>query len=321
MWHSHLVVCVIKFWGHASVGGKRCAFAAALPFSPRGRLTALLPLCAALSVAALVLQGCAGGGGPESKKFDAAEAPSMSLAQAKQTIQRWSRWYWSDAAADHHYIAPQFEPKQLVLMAYYPTTNKKRKFPMCDYENFEPVLGTYQNLSAGAHKGSAAHWTKIAPDGAEHCKTTYQIPTPTEEAAKEVAAAIQRWKNSTFEERQAFTAQESRVPSSMIESYANARIKPVLPEQVRRFRVVAELAVREKRFADAATAYEKGLELAPWWAQGHFDAALILAEIYYYKDAINHMRQYLALSPDAKDARAVQDKIYEWEDSFNSAEG
>jgi tetratricopeptide (TPR) repeat protein len=287
----------------------------------RYRFISKLPGCAGVLIASVILHGCGSDSSvAESKKFDPAEAPAnLTLVHAKRSIQRWARWYWSDGASDHHYLAPQFEAKELHFVAYYPSTNKKVKYLTCRYENYEPVIGTYTTMSNGAHKGQAAYWTRVAPIENERCKDNFQLPSPNEVSAKEVAAAFLRWKNSTIEEREAFIAEQSRVPFSVIDSYVHAKTKPVLPEEVRRFRVVAEAAVREKRFGDAATAYENGLEIAPWWAQGHFDAALILAEIYYYKDAVDHMRQYLQLSPDAKDARAVQDKIYEWEDAYKNA--
>jgi tetratricopeptide (TPR) repeat protein len=96
-------------------------------------------------------------------------------------------------------------------------------------------------------------------------------------------------------------------------SYRDATVKPVPGEDVRRYRVQAEAAVREKRFQDAATLYGRALYLAPWWPEGHFNAALILSELGQYDRAINHMKKYLALVPGAPDARAAQDKIYAWE--------
>ena len=71
--------------------------------------------------------------------------------------------------------------------------------------------------------------------------------------------------------------------------------------------------MHEKRFSDAVDAYEDGLKLAPWWAEGQFNVALLLAELRYYDEAVGHMRKYLALEPQAANARLGQDRIYEWE--------
>lgn len=96
-------------------------------------------------------------------------------------------------------------------------------------------------------------------------------------------------------------------------SYRNAATKPPMPDEVRRFRVQAEGAIRDKDFDAAANLYKQGLNLAPWWPQGHFNRALVLSEVGEFPDAITEMKRYLALVPDAPDARAAQDKIYDWE--------
>jgi tetratricopeptide (TPR) repeat protein len=95
--------------------------------------------------------------------------------------------------------------------------------------------------------------------------------------------------------------------------YREASPKPVLPETAHRFKVQAEGAVNDKQFADAADYYEQAIEVAPWWPEGHFNRALVLGEIKEYQQAIIEMKRYILLVPNAPDARAVQDKIYDWE--------
>ena len=102
---------------------------------------------------------------------------------------------------------------------------------------------------------------------------------------------------------------------SQARAYRDATVKAVPGEDVRRFRIQAEAAVSDKRFQDAASLYSKGLTIAPWWPEGHFNAALILADLHQYREAADHMKKYLELVPDAPDARAAQDKIYVWEDA------
>lgn len=86
-----------------------------------------------------------------------------------------------------------------------------------------------------------------------------------------------------------------------------------LPEAARRFLVQATDAIRDKQFAEAIDHYTQLIAAAPHWPNGYFNRALTLSEIADYIDAITDMKRYLALSPDAPDARQVQDKIYEWE--------
>jgi hypothetical protein len=96
-------------------------------------------------------------------------------------------------------------------------------------------------------------------------------------------------------------------------AYRDATVKPVPGEDVRRYRVQAEAAVSERRFQDAADLYAKALSIAPWWPEGHFNTALILGDLRQYDKAIDHMKKYLALVPNAADARAAQDRVYVWE--------
>lgn len=86
-----------------------------------------------------------------------------------------------------------------------------------------------------------------------------------------------------------------------------------LSEQARRYRVQAEAAVQEKRFADAERYFDELLKIEPWWPAGHYNRALILGEIGNYDEAAFEMKKYLALEPEAPDARAARDQIYVWE--------
>jgi regulator of sirC expression with transglutaminase-like and TPR domain len=89
--------------------------------------------------------------------------------------------------------------------------------------------------------------------------------------------------------------------------------KPPLPEEVRRARVQAEDALQSKDFERAVKYYEQGLAIEPMWPDGHFNAALVSGELQMYANAVLHMKRYLALSPNAKDAEAARDRIYVWE--------
>ena len=65
--------------------------------------------------------------------------------------------------------------------------------------------------------------------------------------------------------------------------------------------------------SEAANFYEEALSPAPWWPLGHINRALVLGEIENYESAIVEMKRYLLLVPDVANARAAQDKIYDWE--------
>jgi tetratricopeptide (TPR) repeat protein len=99
----------------------------------------------------------------------------------------------------------------------------------------------------------------------------------------------------------------------IVAKYQAANPKPKLSEEARKFKVQAEFEVQQKQFVTAAEFYGKALEIAPWWPEGHFNRAIILGETKQYQDAMIEMKHYLLLVPDAPDARAAQDKIYEWD--------
>ena len=82
---------------------------------------------------------------------------------------------------------------------------------------------------------------------------------------------------------------------------------------VRKYRLLAENAVKENRFDSAVEEYEAGLEINPTWPEGHFNAALLYAELGYYPEAMHHMRAYLELTPEAPDAQQARDQVVIWE--------
>lgn len=92
-----------------------------------------------------------------------------------------------------------------------------------------------------------------------------------------------------------------------------AAANAALPEEANKHKVQAEGAVRDKEFNDAADYYAAALKIAPWWPVGHFNRALVLGEAGDYEIAKREMNYYLQLVPDAPNARAAQDKIYDWE--------
>jgi tetratricopeptide (TPR) repeat protein len=98
-----------------------------------------------------------------------------------------------------------------------------------------------------------------------------------------------------------------------IEKYRDPASRPPLPEDVLKYKVQAEAAVRRGHFVDALLPYQRALALAPWWPEGHFNTALVYGELGLYPEAVIYMKYYLRAAPDAPNARAAQNKIYEWE--------
>jgi tetratricopeptide (TPR) repeat protein len=89
--------------------------------------------------------------------------------------------------------------------------------------------------------------------------------------------------------------------------------KPPLPDAVRIQRIAAEDALKNSHPDAAMDYYEAGLALYPTWPEGHFNAALIAAELGDYTDAAEHMQSYLELVPNAPDAHAARDQLDLWQ--------
>jgi tetratricopeptide (TPR) repeat protein len=96
-------------------------------------------------------------------------------------------------------------------------------------------------------------------------------------------------------------------------AWREMRPRPELPEGARRYKTLAEEASANKDFEGAASFYEQGLAIHPFWAEGQYNAALLYAETGMYAKAIGHMKRYLELVPNAPDARAARDKMQAWE--------
>lgn len=95
--------------------------------------------------------------------------------------------------------------------------------------------------------------------------------------------------------------------------YARLSAKPDLPERARKFGVQAMSMAEQKDYERAIELYGKGLGVAYWWPEAHFNNALLLADQTHFAEAIAEMKAFLELAPTSPDARAAQDKIYEWE--------
>lgn len=97
-------------------------------------------------------------------------------------------------------------------------------------------------------------------------------------------------------------------------SYRALKIKPPMSEEQRKYIVQADAFNERKEYTKAIAFYQKAIEVDPVsYPPAYNNLALLSAQIRLYKSAVRYMKQYLLLVPDAKDARAAQDKIYEWE--------
>jgi len=104
-----------------------------------------------------------------------------------------------------------------------------------------------------------------------------------------------------------------KISDGLAKDYSKLATKPALPELARRYRTQAETYFRDKDLLKAIKAYSKVLDVAPWDPQAHFNRGFLEGEQQQYQAAIYDMGVYLKLMPNAEDARAAQDQIYQWQ--------
>jgi hypothetical protein len=101
---------------------------------------------------------------------------------------------------------------------------------------------------------------------------------------------------------------------TLAEKYRASVAKPPVTEEQRMYVVQANALNQQKDYSGALELYDKAITVDPVsYPEAWFNMALISALQGRYRSAIAHMKRYLLLVPDARDARAAQDKIYEWD--------
>lgn len=158
--------------------------------------------------------------------------------------------------------------------------------------------------------GEDGYW--VVPEGVYRDADCTTFTFKDKARAIRMAEAIYVLKNKLYTDAADPRSEQARFAETA-RQYRSANPKPVFPEQARRHKVQAEDAVAGKRYGDAVRAYDSALQVAPWWPDGYFNSAIILSELKLYEDAIAAMKRYLELVPTAPDARAAQDRIYQWE--------
>ena len=102
--------------------------------------------------------------------------------------------------------------------------------------------------------------------------------------------------------------------TTVAEKYRTLTEKPTLSAEQRKLFVQGNVMNDHLDVETALIYYDKALQLDPIsYPEGYYNYALIAASAERYELAIVNMKKYLLLMPDAQDAVAAQDKIYEWE--------
>jgi tetratricopeptide (TPR) repeat protein len=100
---------------------------------------------------------------------------------------------------------------------------------------------------------------------------------------------------------------------SIAAGYRRLSVKPAITEEARRYIVQANAMTQAKNYKKAIEYYNEAIKVNPATPMVYNNQALLYAMLGQYREAISCMKKYLALEPEAEDARAVQDKIYEYE--------
>ena len=95
-------------------------------------------------------------------------------------------------------------------------------------------------------------------------------------------------------------------------SYLSSKTTAPVPEEARQHQLLAQDALSRNDTDKALDESDKVVDAAPCWAQGRYQAALAEAQVGYYPVAVQNMKKYLQLYPDAPDAQAVRDRILVW---------
>ena len=103
------------------------------------------------------------------------------------------------------------------------------------------------------------------------------------------------------------------VPAQAAE-WRSLTVKPKLESETDRHWILAENAFKEKDVDSAIKHYVSALTVQPMWPTGWFNLAMIYGELKKYPEAIDCMKHYLELVPNAGDARAANEQMIIWED-------
>jgi tetratricopeptide (TPR) repeat protein len=142
-------------------------------------------------------------------------------------------------------------------------------------------------------------------------RTFRSFSSKTKPRRKEVYFMLKEYQhkiiNEEFEKELSGFQKEAKI-------YIALSDKPSITEEQRRFIVQANAFNNDKEYSKALDYFEKAIQVnSVSYPSCYYNMALIAAQLKRYKYAVFNMKKYLMLLPDAPDARAAQDKIYEWE--------
>jgi tetratricopeptide (TPR) repeat protein len=122
--------------------------------------------------------------------------------------------------------------------------------------------------------------------------------------------------------RQIWTEEWSSKPAvellnRMIWLYERLPLKPALPPAALRYAKQAEEALADHRWKEAERNYDQALRVAPWWAEAHYNLALMLGTDGQLEMAIWEISLSLDLSSSGPYVAIARNKLAKWRKQVN----
>ena len=98
----------------------------------------------------------------------------------------------------------------------------------------------------------------------------------------------------------------------LCQTWLGGKTTAPVPEEARQHALLSQDAASRNDMDKALDESDKAIDAAPCWAQGRYQSALLEAQVGYYPVAVQNMKKYLLLDPDASNAQSVRDQILIW---------
>ena len=107
-------------------------------------------------------------------------------------------------------------------------------------------------------------------------------------------------------------AEAKRYAGELLRLYRALPRDPPLPEVARGWFIQGEERAHAQQYSEAEASFHRVTRVAPWFPQGYFNLALVLARLERYGEAAGHMDTFLKLAPESEHAEVAQDRLWQW---------